>query len=228
MGAKLSVQDSSTVIQKMNNLTQTNQQYCKAESKQLASGNVITISGSTVNSDFIGVRLMGNSTDASCLIASSFDSTTDNIAKSIANQNTVTESGLFSILNFDTSVEVANVKDSVKNNISQVNEAVCSASNISEVSNNYIYVTDSNVKSSFIGVDISNTSANANCTMTNYQKMDLYNDFYANTQQNTKFQTSFAAILGVIVIIIIIAIVAPILIGIISRSSSSVSQKKGF
>lgn len=218
----------------MNNITQNNQQSCQATVSNQANNNVVIVNGATINGNFTGVTT-NVSTDASCLMVSNMDDSISNILSASLQQTNTTETDWFNGFSFDSNTNVFDIAQSVTNNISQINQATCSANQVSSTSNNYIYLTNATVNGDFVGVSDTLT-ASASCSITNAMKNSTYNSAAAVANQtNTDkgmFVTmvgSFAGIIGLIIIIVIIlfAVGAIGFVGyeatstVISKSSSS-------
>lgn len=190
-----------------NNILQKDQQNCIAQTNQSSSGNVVIVSGATINGD-VGVQTTTN-TDATCLMVSNMEDSIGNQLAAITQQTNTAATDLFGDFQYTEETNIFNVDQSVTNNIAQINEATCAASSITSANNNYIYVSDTTVNG-FVGVN-SASNASANCSMTNMMKNTTYNQAQASaTQGNTvvgMFAAFFAVLGGIIGLIIIITII---------------------
>lgn len=194
----------------MNNVTQSNQQDCIATVNSQANNNVVIVSGSKIDGNFTGVAAT-TSTDATCLISSSMNSQVENSLSAQLQQENKTETDLFNDFSFNSETNTFNIDQSVTNNISQINQAVCSSNNTTSTSDNYVYVSDSTVGGNFVGVT-NNATASADCTMQNYMKNVTYNQAQASATQSNSIEGMWATLLGAIVSIITIIVIAVIII----------------
>lgn len=201
-----------------NNITQINQQECISQSSAGASGNVVIIQNSTINGEDVGINVTSTQTDASCLMVSSMDTSITNILEAIAQQTNTSVTDLFNDFSIDSQVNVADIDQSVVNNITQISEALCEASSISSAENNYVYINNSDVNANFIGVNVSTSDTSANCTMSNYMKAVTYNQAQASVSQANTSIGIFAIIMAVIAIVMIVLIIAIIIIFAIGSS----------
>ena len=193
----------------MNDITQNNQQSCQATVSNQANNNVVIVNGATVNGSFTGVTT-NVSTDASCLMVSNMEDSVSNILSASLQQTNTTETDWFNGFSFDSNTNVFDITQSVTNNISQINQATCSANQVSSTSSNYIYLTNATIKGDFVGVSDTLT-ASASCSINNAMKNTTYNQAAAVANQtNTDkgmFVTmlgSFTGIIGLIIIVVII------------------------
>lgn len=157
-----------------------------------------------MNGNVTGVNISGSSTDASCSMVSTMENSITNILKAITNQTNGSSSDAFSGVN--TGINVNEGFQNVVNNIAQINNQVCNASQIISANDNFQYITNSNVQGSVVGVNISNSDAMANCAMTNYMKVNLFNSAQDTTTQGNG-SDAFAIIAAIIAVIVIIMII---------------------
>lgn len=218
----------------MNNITQEDQQSCIATTSNSANNNVVIVNGAKIGGNFTGVAIT-TSTDASCLMVSNMEDSVSDILSATISQTNTTETDWFNGFQFTADTNKFNVNQSVTNNISQINQATCSANTTASASNNYVYVTNSTVGGDFIGVT-SDASATANCSMTNTMKNTTYNQAQASGNQSNTIKgmfvamiAAFAAIVGIIVVAVIIlfAVGAIGYVGYSSTSSHKQSQAYG-
>lgn len=194
----------------MTNVTQSNQQLCVATVNDQANDNVVVVSGSNFKGNFTGVATT-TSTDATCLISSSMSDTVSNILSASLQQTNKAETDLFNDFAITVESNTFNIDQSVTNNISQINQEVCSANNTTSSSNNYIYVSNSTVGGDFVGVS-NKADASADCNMQNYMKNGTYNQAQASATQSNSVQGMWATLLGAITSIITIIVIAVIIL----------------
>lgn len=209
----------------MNNITQDVSQTCVSTVSDTANNNVVIVSGSNIKGNFTGVAPT-TSTDATCIMTSTMDDEVSNILSATAQQTNQAETDLFSGFSFSKQSNTFNSNQSVTNNISQINTALCSANNTTSTSNNYIYVSNTTEGGDFVGVG-GTASSSANCSMTNYMKNVTYNQAQASATQSNSVVGMFGTLLGAIttvVIIIIIAVVIMFSVGSISYVGYSKSR----
>ena len=194
----------------LTNVTQTGQQSCVAAASNVQSNNVIIVTGVKVGGDFAGLSSQLQ-TDATCTIVSSMDNQVTNILKSSLQQSNQTQSDWFNGFSWDTLNNTFNIRQSVTNNISQINQALCSANTVQSQSGNYLYLSNAEIGGNFVGFT-SSSNAQASCSMTNYMKNTTYNQATANGSQTNAVTGIFAIILGVIAFVVGLSIIASIII----------------
>jgi len=133
-----------------------------------------------------------------------------NVMSAISKQNNKADTDLFNGFQISSQNNLFDSNQSTVNNINQINQATCSANTTNSASDNYIYVTNSDIKGNFVGVtDTSNASAD--CNMSNYMKNNVYNQAQASSTQLNSIKGMFAALMaavtGIVVVIIIGVIV---------------------
>ena len=193
----------------MNNITQDDQQNCTAVSTSTTNDNVVIVNGANIGGDFTGVSNT-TTTDASCLMVSNMeDSVADILSATIAQTNT-SETDWFNDFEISEGINEFNLTQTVTNNISQINQATCSANTTISSNNNYVYLTNADIGGNFVGVT-SSSSAAATCSMNNIMKNTTYNQAQANTSQSNTMEgmfvamvAAFASVVGLIVIAVII------------------------
>jgi len=193
----------------MNNITQQDQQNCTATTNPSANNNVVIVNGANIKGDFTGVSVT-TTTDASCLMVSNMEDSVSDILSATVTQTNTTETDWFNGFSFTSDVNSFNMAQSVTNNISQLNQATCSANSSSSSNSNYVYVTNATVGGDFVGVTNSSSAA-ASCSMTNMMKNTTYNQAQANGGQSNTIKgmfvamtAAFASIVGIVVIAVII------------------------
>lgn len=194
----------------MNNITQASQQVCSASSVDTASGNVIIVTGANIGGNFTGIAST-NASDASCSMTSSMTNSVENILSATIQQTNAADTGLFSGWGAPDQDNDFDVEQTVVNNISQINQATCAANTVTSKSNNYIYVSNTNIQGDFVGVS-SESDANASCSINNLMKNQTYNQAQADTSQGNKTQSIFTALLGTFAIIIGIVVIGVIIL----------------
>lgn len=194
----------------MNNITQQDQQNCIATFTNEANDNITIINGGTISGDIIGVQLTAN-TDASCLITSNMEDSISNILSATLSQTNSTSTDLFNGFQFTADTNIFNIEQSVVNNISQINEATCSASTTNSTNNNYLYATNVRSGGNFIGVN-PKANASSNCSLNNVMKNATYNQAQASATQSNQITGMFTALLAVIAGIIGIMIIGTLIL----------------
>lgn len=193
----------------MNNITQVNQQNCIATVTDTTNDNIVIVNGVNIAGNFTGVSSTA-STDASCIMTSNMQSSISNILAATLQQTNNTETDMFGDFAWSSNTNKFSIDQSVTNNISQINESLCSANTVDSTNGNYVYVTNAKVGGDFIGVT-SAADASANCSMTNNMKIVTYNQAQASASQSNTTEgmfgamiAAFAGIVGIIVIGVII------------------------
>jgi hypothetical protein len=228
-----SISNTTKVQQEfMNNITQSNQANCLATVNDQANGNVVIISGSTIAGDATGVSVT-TSTDATCLMVSNMQDSVDNILASITDQTNTAETDFFNGFQFTNESNSYDLKQTIANNISQINQTTCAANNSTSTSNNYVYVSSSKVGGNFVGVT-NTASAAANCSMNNTMANATYNKAQSQNSQSNTVKGVFATLVGLFSGIMGILIIGAVLLfaleaagkakGSIPRGSSQATQ----
>lgn len=225
MGASISSNSARFQQTFINNVTQNNQQNCTAVQDNNISGNVVIVSGSVVDGSVVGVNAVQIETDASCLMVSSMDQSVTDILTAISQQTNSTDTDIFGDFEITDSSNTFNVKQTVVNNINQINESSCSASLIQNITGNYTYVANSEVQGDVYGVNLNGSDANANCSMSNYMKAATYNQAQASSSQSNSTIGMFSLLIGVIGVILIIMIIGIIIVFSISSNKYLEYQK---
>lgn len=212
----------------MNNITQVNEQFCIATVDDTENNNIIIFDGK-VNGSFTGIATT-ISTDATCQMTSTMEDSIENILDAIINQTNNTENDIFGDFTFNEDTNVFNIRQTVINNISQINLAVCAANTTLSKSNNLIYVQNgARINGDFVGLaTTSNTSAS--CNITNYMKNATYNQGQASGTQKNIIKGMFVALLTILAAIIGIIVIGVIILfatGAIGYSGYKVVNKDG-
>lgn len=187
----------------MNNIPQQYQQNCISNiSHQGSLDNVTLVNGVNINGDVVGnAKII--STDASCLITSNIQDSVSDILSSLINQTNKSETDWYNGFNFDSEIKSFDIGQSIVNNISQINQNICSANTIVSTSDNFNYIT--NDRNDFVGVV--DSSSSAACSVDNFMKNYTYNQLQANPNNNNTIRAMFVMVLTVFLIIIGIIIV---------------------
>jgi hypothetical protein len=204
--------NNATITQDFyNNVLQENQESCTLGTKELQDNNTIIISGGQIDGNFTGIT-NASTTDSTCLLVGQMQNSIDNILSASLQQTNKTKTDWFNGFQFNRDSNTFNIKQSVTNNISQINQQTCSSNIVESSSGNYIYFGDS-LSGNFIG--ISNTSnSHANCSITNAMKNQTYNRAQASGNQNNAITGMFVAIMTAI--IAMIGLVTLLIVGMFS------------
>jgi len=194
----------------MNNITQLSEQTCLSTASDNTNNNVILVIGTNVEGNFTGVST-NVSTDSSCLMTSYMEDSISNILSAVVQQTNQAETDLFNGFQITNLTNTFNVEQSVTNNISQINQATCSANTYSSSSNNYVYVANSTIDGDFIGVE-STSNASSSCSINNMMKNTTYNQAQAQANQGNAAKGIFAQLLGTVVVIVAIIVIAVIIL----------------
>lgn len=210
----------------MDNIVQQNQQNCTSTTSASTNNNVVIVNGSKIKGNFTGVSTNVN-TDAACLITSNMNTNIETIVSSLLQQNNQAKTDIMNdgvLANVNTNVY--NLNQTISNNISQINQATCSASQIVNSNNNYVYVSNSKIGGNFVGVS-NDSTANASCSLNNAMKITAYNSLQSNAAQGNKVVGMFAGMLGTVVLILgLIIITLIVLFSMGSFSLASHHSKK--
>lgn len=206
MGPTISTNITNIQQDFMNNILQQNQQNCIVGANSNANNNYVNISGAKIGGNFTGIINTVN-TDASCLMVSSMDNSVSSILSATTQQTNTAATDLLS--GFAALTNVFNVRQSITNNISQINEATCSANSLASSSNNYVYAENAQIKGNFVGVN-GGANAKANCTMTNTMKNTTYNQAQASATQSNTAEGIFATMAGAFITVVGLIVIAVI------------------
>lgn len=213
-----------------NIVLQSSNQTCTTYNNVNVDNNAIIVENSTIDGDFYGANA-GTSLDASCAIVSSMSNIVENILGSIAKQKiseTTSFANDFKILGVAT--QTYNLDQSINNNISQINNALCDTSNMQSVTGNYVYVANSKIGGNFKGVSL-DSNASANCAMSNAMKNLTFNSIKSDTDLGSESQgmwtTLLASVCSVIAFGIILLVVVVLIGGVTAVTVAAVGKKKG-
>ncbi|MEM4260750.1 MAG: hypothetical protein QXG00_05930 [Candidatus Woesearchaeota archaeon] len=213
----------------VNNVFENQQNDCIVNNNVTISGNVIDINGANIQGDAYGITDEGSSADASCTIVSSLNTTIVNSLQAQAKQENKTLNDMFGDFSFTGQENKADVKQSTVNNIALISQNLCQAEQMTSVENNFVYYNNINVGGNLFGIDISNSSAQASCSMSNVMNFSMYNSFTASvSQSNTTigmFVVLILAIAGVVGLAIIGATIVFSVSGIGSFAKSKIKPK---
>lgn len=203
--------DQSVQQKFLTNVMQTNQQNCASSTSTSQSGNVTIITGTTILGDFFG-QSATITTDSTCLISSSMSDSVTDLLSAVANQSLTAASGLFSIFNANGQFNVNTAKQDTTNNISQLNEATCTSSTVTNQNGNYQYISNSFFGGNYVG-QTTTSNTGASCSMTNYMKAVTYNQAQASGTQAgtttslfTYIAIAIAIVVGIVVLMIVFAL----------------------
>ena len=171
------------------------------------------ISGDTIDIPTVGgnVEVIQKGTaSASCIINQNLDSQVQNIMSSIANQENSTVGSWISSFPFNKQNNSISVKQNITNQITQVMEAMCQGTQENLIQDTTIIGKQAG--GNFVLSQEGN--AQANCTINNTAKIEIFNKETSKTSQGNKTTSLFALIfIAIIAIVIIGAIIAIIVVG---------------
>lgn len=195
------INDSQTI---MNSITNDTNQVCQITTESSAIGNIVTIDNSIINGDAIGIE-NSVSVNSGCAITSTMNTSIDSILSAISQQsaaadNTGMLSGLLS--NTDDITTTTNISQLFSNTINNINNAVCDVNTDVVTRGNFVFVNNSTVNGTFVGVDMSGTDVVASCNMNNTMNNIVYNQGQSSVTQSTVMKSNILEIIVVIVIAI--------------------------
>jgi hypothetical protein len=194
-----------------NQLLQSNTQACIQNSETVTDGNVTIINNSNIAGDVIGVR-QHVSVDFTCNITASMDQTVSSMLQSISKQTATANNDLLG--GIQVSRNRIDLSQSMVNNMSQINNSICSTNSIASSSNNFTYVGNSNVGGSVIGVE-QTVNPRSQCTVNTITKMAAYNQIQGNVDQTSNvvglLPSIFSGLAGIITLVIIGVIIVSVL-----------------
>lgn len=220
----------ANIQQKFFNQTQQfTSEFCVANNQQTVEGNVVFLQGVTVLGDVTGIDVNGVSMDATCSIVSSMDSSTTSVLQSVLNQTATSETDWFNGGQITDTTDQINAQQTVVNNVTQINQAVCVANATQSVSNNYYIVTDNGfVGGDLVAINVGQSNVNSDCSMNNYMKNVTYNQAQVDADQTTKVKGMLVSIIGFIfgiIALIIIGVIVLFVIGAIGYTGVKVAER---
>jgi|UniRef100_A0A6C0JSY9 hypothetical protein len=225
MGGLISKTNQQLNQEFFNNIVQTNQQYCVAETTSDIGTSVVIVSDGTIGGDFTGIEYATN-TDASCLMVSSMEANVSTILQASAEQTDTSETDIFSLFgNYLFNMDKETVYQSVTNDIYQINEAVCQSSTTTSTAGQYVYVTNEQIGGDFLGVSLSSDTS-SNCTMNNMMKLTTYNQGAAEAEQDILDEGMFATFFNSLVSIIVAVVVVVIVVALVSVALAFAKKPK--
>lgn len=186
----------------VNNILEESNQSCTAVDNVSINDNDAIITGNNIGGN-VQLFTVGASTDASCSMVSTMQTSVTNILNSTLSQENKSSSDWMSGVN--VGLNASAVVQNLQNNIYQISNQSCTSNSITSANNNYIYAADNNISGNFVGVSLQSDS-DANCAMTNYMKINLFNQSQATTNQSNTVTGSFGIIAIIVVVIIIVMI----------------------
>lgn len=198
----------------MNNVIQKSSQVCTQTAVQNANGNFVSIVGSTIGGNVIGVNQVLQ-TDATCMLTSQMGANINSILDAMVNQENKSTTDLFNDFTIGTGINVFKLKQSTVNNVTQINSALCNQVEIQSANSNYIYLASSRVNGNFIGVN-QESDAKMQCVMNNTMNMVSYNQETSKSGQGNTTMGIFAwlfLILGGLLGLVVIGFLGLLLIG---------------
>lgn len=185
-------------VQRVNNdVAQISEEVCRADCQNIQSGNTIIISGSTTGDVMFNQQCRPKAT---CVMNQTFTTRIQDILDSLQKQTASTQSAFLSFV-VNSNTNVADVEQTITNQITQLLSSTCQASSQQLQTDNLIYVKDSTTGN--IGFNQAEEPTTA-CVMNNIGRVVAYNDMVAKSDQTSKTQSIF--------VIIVIAIVAMVVL----------------
>lgn len=210
MGSSVTTNTAKAQQEFMTNLLQANQEVCSVNQSVQADGNVLIFQNMHAGDNFTGLNVTSQGTDASCSMVSNMDSTIENILTASLTQIAQADSGIMGGWSKNTVKNNVNIVQTAVNNISQINQSLCTASETVSANNNYEYFSGT-AGNNFVGVNVTAGTTTANCAMTNMMKQATYNQAQGSASQSASYKAliaavagTFAGIIGLIVIIVIV------------------------
>lgn len=218
------------ILNTANNLYENSSSVCISSCDASFTGNTVVISGVDVNGN---INLTNQcEASASCVMQSQLDGQIQNIMSASANQSNITEQLFPFYIGFQNKSNSITIQENITNNVTQVLQSICQATDNTLVSNNTIVATNSRV-----GGDLNITnqgSSNADCTINNLTRISLFNQQTATTNQTAKDANILGVIFIAIVIILVIgAIIMVVILGpegisaIVSHSKTDTGNGEG-
>lgn len=137
-------------------------------------------------------------TDGTCLLVGSTDKIINNTLASLVNQKFIGTTDIYGGIEIASDTKKFDVKQSVLNNINNVNNTLCAANNIISSKDNYSYLTD---KGGFIGYSMNSDNGTA-CALDNVSRLVAYNQIQAS-QSHVSVGVFTALAFNVMIIFII-------------------------
>jgi len=205
MGLNFSTSISKTSSDVSNRIYNSNKQVCNTSVVENISDNSIIISGSTVKNINVG-NITGTSTDSSCTISSTMDNEISNMIRASVQQKQSTGSlnPFWVPIGWSFQSQSSDIEQVIANNIVQLNTEYCSANATVSTEDNFLYINNTN-GGDVNAYNISGTTSNASCNMSNYMKVLSYNEESAKTDQKQS-----AALLSLLITCVVIGSVVAI------------------
>jgi len=217
-----SVQQTANVeLGVANNILQAVSNVCSISCNETENGNTVVIANSTTKD--ITFSQTCSIVGSQCVIATYLETDIDNILSTMANQSSLTTTGIGDLLSgFASSSENINIHDFVTNNISQLVSNNCAITTSQAQNNNYVYVNNSTTGD--ISFAQSSTIQNTDCIMqTIATAIDITNET-ANTGQTATIQ-SVEAVLALVIVAIVVMIIIMILFFVAKPALSKAGKK---
>lgn len=216
MGGSFSTNAALEAQNVSNSSIQTSKNYCESvcgnDNKNV---NVIIQNSTNVNIDFQQTcSVLGSS----CTVKNSLDSSITNMLEATAKQTVVNVSNF---LEYNKSNNFTSITQNIRNNMAQLISNTCK--NVSQNTNENIYVYVGNAKAVKVDFAQSGTVSNANCAYDNAAKITVYNSETAKVTQSVKN----IGILGIIAAIIVLIIGAFVLFSLIGSLKNKDGNKDG-
>jgi hypothetical protein len=180
-------QKTSIVAESITNLTNSTTEVCSGVCNANTDNNVAVITNAN------GTKITYNTkctTDAKCAISSSTQQAAAAQISAALQQQDQSITGIFQVVTNKVNQE-QDISTAVVNNITQISQITCQASDTSSTSNNFVYVTNArNTKVAYNNED----SANANCHMRNLSKQQSTTKMSFKLSQKAKSEGTIAAI----------------------------------
>lgn len=211
-----------------NNLLQNNRQACDNRSSNSADGNVVIFSNVSGGGDLTGVQQVVN-TDFTCSITNNMEQTIASLLQSITKQTAHSQNDLLG--GIQVAKNKVDIAQSILNNMTQINESLCSSNTITSSSNNFVYFVNSKAGGNVVGAS-QKANPKSQCTINTITKMLSHNEIKATTEQTATvlglIPGIFAGLSGIIVMVIvgvviisIIGAIGYLLYAVISRTGKS-------
>lgn len=190
------------------------QQQCNSKIEVDVRNNKVIIDGSIVGGNVVGVNIKEVSATADCTLKSTETITIDSVFKNIGEQSIEQSLDVFTQPSFnDANMEV---KQSIRNKISNTTQQTCNSFANIKATDNLLILKNSKVDGDVVGVEITQSNAEAFCTLANQTKIGIRNDL-DNQSTQTIEQTGVLAnlfkIIAVVVAVVVIGIVIALIFG---------------
>jgi len=204
--AGINVQTNNVQTQILN---ESNQE-CIITNVSDVTNTAVVASNLTVEGDFTGIS-NGFSTDSSCAIVNSMESTIDLTQQNVKDLDATVDTSLFTI---SAGIGISAETNNIKNAITSVNQSLCTINNEISVSNSIVYFSDGTVGNDFVGIS-QQSNPSSSCSLSNTSKSVSLADLLNKNDSKVTFTGTLNDMVNALRSVFIVGIIAAIIFGVI-------------